>query len=460
MRSISSLMNEKLKSNQQTPANKASPKMSIQVSRARSTIMDSDYWTVETIREKFGLGDIGVAPRRFKPYGQPNRIYEIHVDNGVVSTAIREYPDTFKVGWKEQFTLGNGSSVALAFDGDWHRYRSTWRLVTEEKPWIFWVDLDGVLWRQHWDDSTTLAMLDSDVVFVRSIRAWRNQYSAELDQGIVVGYVKKDGSVWYRNYCRQTDGTIIWEIARQLPSVSNAVHLNLFLTNDYRIGFCIERSNRNIQWIITQRNWSGMALIPENVHATLILNEVKLTPIKYIDLKATECVESSLAFGKINFCPFEVIINFNPSIIRAKRVDDYLIEIEYDTDINDVPNCPSSFTISNNKIVSVSKSSNRILQLETADPLISIGSWTITYDGLGGINSFYSECCKPEFGSFSVLATGEPLSASETVIPKLSLTNVSFIRCTFTDLNGKVEKLSAGLSLVSVDLIKVGTNPL
>ena len=72
MRHTTTSLNEKLKSSQQTPANKADPKMSIQVSRARMTVMDSDYWTVESIREKTNLGDIGVAPRRFTPYGQPN----------------------------------------------------------------------------------------------------------------------------------------------------------------------------------------------------------------------------------------------------------------------------------------------------------------------------------------------------------------------------------------------------
>lgn len=46
MRNITSYLNEKLKSTQQTPANKADPKMSVKVSRARTTVMDSDYWTV------------------------------------------------------------------------------------------------------------------------------------------------------------------------------------------------------------------------------------------------------------------------------------------------------------------------------------------------------------------------------------------------------------------------------
>lgn len=459
MRNITSHLNEKLKNSQQTPANKADPRMSIKVSRARTTVMDSDYWTVETIRDKPGLGDIGVAPKRDRPYGQPNRIFEIHADNGVVGTAIREYPDKFKDGWKDQFILGNGSSVALAFDGDWKRYRGVWRLVTAEKPWIFWVDTEGVLWRQLWDDASTLSQLDSNVTYVRAIRAWKNQYSAELDQGIVVGYVKSDGTVWYRNYCRQADGSLIWEIARQVISVSDALHLNLFITNDYRIGFCIEKSNSDLQWIVTTRNWSGMAIIPENVNAAITLNEVKLVPIVYTNLDVYERIESNIKLGKVNFCPFDVIANFSPSIMRAKRMGDYLIEIEYNTDLYEVPDCAASFTISNNTIVSVTKLGNRVLQLRTAYRLVSVGSWTVNYDGLGGINAFYTECCKPEFGSFSVLATGEPPSVTEKVAASLTLTSVNFIKCAFSDLSHK-EKVSATLSIVTVDFIKVGTNPL
>lgn len=459
MRHTTTSLNEKLKSSQQTPANKADPKMSIQVSRARMTVMDSDYWTVETIREKTNLGDIGVAPRRFTPYGQPNRIYEIHVDNGTIGTSIREYPDTFKDGWKNQFTLGTGSSVALAFDGNWQRYRSAWRLVTEEKPWIFWVDSGGDLWRQLWDDASTLSLLDSNVTYVRAIRAWRNLYSSELDQGIVVAYIKTDGTVWYRNYCRQGDGTVTWEVARQIPSVSNAVHLNLFLTNDYRVGFCIEKSSKEIQWIITQRNWAGMALIPENIQASLVLTEIKLIPIAYSNQNIMERIDSSIKFNKVNFCPTDVIINFSPSIIRAKRMDSHLIEIEYDTELYEVPNCPESFTISNNSIVEVSKLDTKTMRLTTANTLVSVGSWTVTYDGLGGINSFYSEYCKPEFGSFSVLATGEPPSVFESIVPNLMITNIDFIQCDFSNFYSE-ERIDATLGMVTVELIKIGTNPL
>ncbi len=459
MRSVSSYMNDKLNSAQQTPANKAAPQMKIQVSRARSTIMNSDYWTVETIRSKSDLGDISVTPRRYTPYGQPNRIYEIHVDNGNVFTAIREYPDTFKAGWINQFTVGGGSSVALSFDGNWKRYRAVWRLVTEEKPWIFWVDSSGILWRQLWDDAATLSQLDTDVSYVKAIRAWRNQYSAELDQGIIVGYIKTDGSLWYRNYCRQIDGTVMWDVARQITAVSNAVNFNLFLTNDYRVGFCIEKSNQEIQWLITQRNWAGMALVPENIQATLVVDDIALIPVSYSDQPVIENIDVNMKIDRVNFCPADVIASFAPSIVRAKRMDDYLIEIEYDTDLDEVSNCFESFMISNNSIVAVAKSEARVLQLTTANQLVSIGSWTITYDGLGEISSYYSEYCRPEFGSFTVVASGDPPFVIENIGAAISVTEVSLKSASYVDGFYK-ENISAAIEVSSIVLLKVGDNPL
>lgn len=459
MRSVSSYMNDKLNSAHQTPANKAAPQMKIQVSRARSTIMNSDYWTVETIRSKSNLGDISVAPRRYTPYGHPNRIYEIHVDNGNVFTAIREYPDTFKAGWINQFTVGGGSSVALSFDGDWKRYRGVWRLVTEEKPWIFWVDSSGVLWRQLWDDAATLSQLDTNVSYVKAIRAWRNQYSAELDQGIVVGYIKTDGSLWYRNYCRQIDGTTMWDVARQITSVSNAVHLNLFLTNDYRVGFCIEKSNQEIQWLITQRNWAGMALIPENIQTSLTVTEIKLLPVIYADQPLKENISVDIKVEKINFCSTAVIEAFAPIIVRAKRIDNYLIEIEYDTDLDEVPNCFGSFTMTGNTIVAVAKYGTRVLQLIPENSLTSVGSWTVTYDGLGRITTRYSEYCELEFGSFSVIASGDPPSFEENIPVDITLTDVSFKQVDYLDTI-LTDVVSATITVDAVELSHVGTNPL
>lgn len=285
MRNITSYLNDKLKSSEHTVYNKSDPKMNIIVSRARTSVMDSDYWTVETIRESPNLGDISVAPRRYKPYGPPNRIYEIHVDNGIVGTSIREYPDRLKEGWKEQFILGSGSSVAIGFNGNWEAYRKRWRLITEECPWIFWVDENNILWRQHWDDESTKSELAYNVTSVKAIRAWKNKFFLERDQGIVVAYILKDGSIWYRSYSQQLNGNYAWEEARQLLGFhGGAISLNMFITNDYRMGFTIESSEGEIYWYLTKRNWAGMAIETDKITISPYQLSTEFIPLTYLNV--------------------------------------------------------------------------------------------------------------------------------------------------------------------------------
>jgi len=283
MRSIDPVLLSKVNNQHQTKANDAQPKMSVAVARARNTVMDSSYWVAETIRTGANLGDVSLAPRRQKVTGPPNRIYEIHVVGGVVGTAIREYPDKFKDGWQNQFTLGAGSKVAIAFDGEWHRYRKLWRLVTHEKPWIFWVDGDSKLWAQLWDDDTTKQELATGVTYVRAIRAWKNLNLADKDQGIVVGYIKSDGKVYYRNYCQLLDLSYTWEIERQVTEFTGtASSLNLFITNDYRMGFTVADSLDDIYWYITDRDWAGMAIAADTISVAPAELTVDLIPIEYI----------------------------------------------------------------------------------------------------------------------------------------------------------------------------------
>lgn len=284
MRNVDPVLSNKLNSQYQTKANNAQPKMSVAVARARNTVSDSSYWVVETIRTGANLGDVSLAPRRQKVTGSPDRIYEIHVYNGEVRTSIREYPDKFKDGFQHQFSLGTGSKVAIAFDGEWHRYRKLWRLVTHEKPWIFWVDGDGKLWAQLWDDDTTKQELATGVTYVRAIRAWKNLNMADKDQGIVVGYIKSDGKVYYRNYCQLLDLSYTWEPERQVAEFTGtALSLNLFITNDYRMGFVVEDSLNDVYWYITDRNWAGMAIAADTLTVAPATLEVDLIPIEYYE---------------------------------------------------------------------------------------------------------------------------------------------------------------------------------
>ena len=313
MRSLPPSLLPKLQSKLQTIANNATPKMNVAVARAKSTVVDSSYWTVETIRTGATLGDVSVAPRRFNSYGTPNRIYEIHVINGEVKTSIREYPDKLKDGWQDQFSLGTGSAVAMAFNGHWERYRNRLSLVTDESPWITWVDGSGKLWTQLWDDTTTKTEMDTSVVKVRAIRAWKNTNFADKDHGIVVGYIKTDGSLWYRNYCQQSDNSYLWESAKQVTEFTSVgVALNLFITNDYRMGFIVEDNLGQIHWILTHRNWAGMAVLPENI-AIRTTADVEFVQVDYIRTYEDEYIDIStevaieMLFGRTDNSLVELI---------------------------------------------------------------------------------------------------------------------------------------------------------
>ena len=317
MRPLDPITLQKLKKKLQTQSENADPRMEVALTRARMAVVDSNYWTVETIRTKEGLGDISLAARRLKNYGRPDRIYEIHVDNGTVNTTIREYPDMLRNGWKHQFTLGPGSAVAIAFDGEWELWRKKWRLKTTEKPWIMWVDDLGDLYTQLWDEVDTRLQLASAVLKVKAIRGWKNLNISANDQGIVVGYIKTDKKLYYRNYCVQSDGLSIWESERAISAfTSNIENLNMFLTNDYRMGFIVEDSLNKVHWIITDKNWAGMAIIPEyiSVKATA---KVNFTPVTYIKAYENENITIN-ATGEVAFL-FGATWN---NVISLTNIDD------------------------------------------------------------------------------------------------------------------------------------------
>lgn len=285
MRSITNYLNEKTRTLQQTPANKSEPKMKIKVSRARSTVMDSDYWTVETIRRGDTLGDISLAARRRLANGPPDSIYEIHIENGVAKTSIRKYPDYFKLGWVHQFEIGEASAVAIAFNGNWELHKRKWRLKTDEIPFIFWVDTQGVLWSQLWDLNETKRQISSSVTKVKAIRGWKNVNFPDKDQGIIVSYIKTDGKVYYSSYCQTVDLTNVWEPEKQLVEfIATAISINMFITNDFRMGFTIEDSLGNIHWMVTERNWAGMAITTETIKPYLEKSKTELIEITFHDV--------------------------------------------------------------------------------------------------------------------------------------------------------------------------------
>ena len=107
----------------------------------------------------------------------------------------------------------------------------------------------------------------------------------DKDQGIIVSYIKTDGKVYYSSYCQTVDFTNVWEPERLLAEfTATAISLNMFITNDFRMGFTIEDSSGNIHWMVTERNWAGMAIATETIKPYLEKSKTELIKITYHDV--------------------------------------------------------------------------------------------------------------------------------------------------------------------------------
>ena len=467
MKPLSPSLLHKLKSSLQTIANDAQPNVQVVVSRAKDTITDSDYWTVETIREMSGLGDISIAPRRFIPRGRPNRLYGIYVQNGTVKTLIREYPDQLNQGWVDQFVLGSGSSVAVAFNGYWEQYRTFWRLITDEKPFISWIDNNNILWSQHWDDASTKFQLASDVVKVRMLRGWKNTILQQNDQGVIVGYIKSNGKVYYRNYCTQEDYSKVWEFEKELTSFTGvAVNLNMFITNDYRMGFIIEDNLGQVHWLVTHRNWGGMASPAENINTSISDISFEVLPIRRASRLELENVTTSITDITFNIAipiypKLVSIANDNPTTIRLKfsHVIDY-----------DLTNVKSAFTVkdSANTIFNILSTTPGIDNTELILNLNNFngayGDMTVVYnrniielDSLNQGSRFPVEGFTVKFIPIIVPVIGV---STENILTSITDIKFNTKQVYYNDAPITIENIWTAISDINFVVTKIGNNPL
>lgn len=470
MRPLSPILLQKINEAYQTIANNANPKAGVIVSRPKDTVTDSNYWTVETIREMDGLGDISIAPRRFKTNGKPNRLYGIHVHNGEVKTLVREYPDKLKQGWVEQFNVGVGSAVAMAFNGHWERYRKMWRLITDESPFISWVDNNNDLWTQHWDNELTKLKLASDVTKVRMIRAWKNTAVHYLDQGIVAAYIKTNGKVYYRNYCVQEDYSETWEFEKELTGFTGvAVNVNLFITHDYRMGFVIEDNLGQIHWMVTHRNWGGMASPAENLIAGIKDITFEVIPIKYHDMTASdENISATLNDIKFYVCPADI----SPSIVNIERLnfeDKKTIQVIFNYNLEcNLDGLKSSLTLTNISLqpftIDTISENNNVLTVKTLEEMPFAQDVILSYSSVEPyILSFrISDTCLYSYdGNINLTIDGVPPIGYVNENLTTSITDVIFdVKRVYYKDTYSSENINTSISDISFVVTKVGSNPL
>jgi len=266
MRTIPSELLNRVKKKWQVPAENADPKMKVYLSRG----LQNELFQVFTIQEGELLTDVDVTVSRPSAITLPATAYALAINNGLAQVKSKPLPYDDQYPWEDEFDVASGvTSVAIEFDGFWDRDYNTRRFnfVTEEYPWLFYVQA-GNLYMQYWQDTEEL--LATNVTKCAAVRGWvpANGQTTN-DQGLIVAYIKTDGKIYYRSYCATPTGKA-WESEREVTELGSGVDdLALFRTNDFRVGFLAE-SGGNVSWVLTARNWAGMSVAADRVALSMV----------------------------------------------------------------------------------------------------------------------------------------------------------------------------------------------
>jgi len=209
-----------------------------------------------------GLGDVAI--RQLPGETTPSLAYAVCIDSGVANIYERSFPTDLESPWAWNWALGAAADAAIEFNGEWTIDAKTrcYELHTEETPYLFFTDSAGTLYVQKWRDETTRIPLAENAEQISVCRAWKSNLDVGVDQGLVIGYLRS-GSVYYRTYAEQTDGTVLWEDERQVTELGTGnATLALFRTNDYRLGFVTETAGQ-IQYALSCRTYAGQAMPAE-----------------------------------------------------------------------------------------------------------------------------------------------------------------------------------------------------
>lgn len=330
MRAMSQDLLGRLQQSQQTVYNNANPSLKVLISRGLS----KELFKVYTIENLESLGAIDASARRTVVENDPDLVYVVRIVGGVADILSHALPYDPTIVWETEFTLGAATDVAIEFDGAWERDYITKKhnFVTEEFPWIFHV-ASGSLKAQLWQEASI--ELDTGVSKIRAIRGWVPA-NGEItnDQGLIILYLKLDGTLWYRNYCNQVGGTKSWETPRQITAFTGTIDdIALFRTNDFRVGIVADIDG-NVEWIVSTRNWAGMSVWPEIFTTSIEIAEVNLVVSEIVTVQLAPQTETftdppvDIALMPLNVGS-EELLDSVPSMVSGVVVDDHTFSIEY-----------------------------------------------------------------------------------------------------------------------------------
>lgn len=229
--------------------------------------IDGGYLAAREITVGMDVCDLTIKQTSIN--SSPKEIWLIGIDAGEALIRKRSYSDqNTNVGFEPVSSLGKAKNGAIEFDGEWV-YRpgeSKYTIETDEWPWYFWTDKEDILWGQQGEDEKTRVKIATDVVLVKACKGFSSIDYLEQDQGLVVAYLKKDGTAWYRQRIRNPETKVkYWVVGEEQIGLETWSHISVTRLNDYRISFQLSNDIHNL-WMYTDRTFVGQSVPPEIIN--------------------------------------------------------------------------------------------------------------------------------------------------------------------------------------------------
>ena len=306
----------------------------------KSIILDDRHLDTSTIGLGGSFGESSIAASRPIIDSGVDYLYRISINDGIAYVHSSAWTGS-NINWESEFNVGNATTSAITVDGSWERdnIEGKYKLKTKSKPHLFWVN-EGTLYVQNWNDLNSKTILASDVVEVSAIRGWRNISFPTQDQGMICLYIKSNGKVYYRNYCMGESGVQSWDIEREIEEFTGiAENINMYITNDYRVGIVIQDTLNKTHILITDRNWTGMASPIDFISTGITDLEFSVYDIKYKETNGIENITTSISditFSALYASPYNAFVNLENV---ADEFDDWgrIINIEVEQELFNTP---------------------------------------------------------------------------------------------------------------------------
>lgn len=238
------------------------------VSETRDIFFTIDAGNYAEAVDEIGMDIHDISMRQLLESNGPDQIWCIGVDDKKALLYRREYSANGKSRpkWEGIYSPGEAVAAAIEFDGEWvlRTGADKFTIETEAEPWMFFITEDSNLYAQHGLDEDTRFLMDTGVISVHACKGYSSQMYKNQDQGLVVVYIKSDGTAYYRQYTLNTDtGAKIWSNAIKVKADEKWKEINVHRLNDYRLGIELTNDSHNL-WMLTDRTYVGQSVYPEN----------------------------------------------------------------------------------------------------------------------------------------------------------------------------------------------------